>query len=142
MIGPLPEPPHQPGMHLDRGYDSAKTRDLLEVLGYDTHIALKGQPAPIQAGKRWPVERLHAWMNGCGKLRQFTDKRKDIVEFYLNRRADRDPPPDQPSPHALPLAHPVDHPPPPLNIICRTLLDAEDIVGDPRELWLETPVIL
>ena len=74
-------------MHLDRGYDSAKTRDLLEVLGYDAHIALKGQPAPIQAGKRWPVERLHAWMNGFGKLRRFTDKRKDIVKFYLNLAA-------------------------------------------------------
>ena len=80
MIGPLPE---LPGMHLDRGYDSAKTRDLLEILGYDAHIALKGQPAPIQAGKRWPVERLHAWMNGFGRLRRSTDKRKTVVEFYL-----------------------------------------------------------
>ena len=87
MIGPLPEPPHQPGMHLDRGYDSAKTRDLLEILGYDAHIALKGEPAPIQAGRRWPVERLHAWMNGFGKLRRFTDKRRDIAEFYLNLAA-------------------------------------------------------
>ncbi|MER7433264.1 IS5 family transposase [Pseudonocardia alni] len=80
MIGPLPD---TPGMHLDRGYDSTKTRDLLEILGYQAHIALKGEPAPIQAGKRWPVERLHAWMNGFGKLRRFTDKRRDVVEFYL-----------------------------------------------------------
>ena len=84
MIGPLPE---SPSMHLDRGYDSAKTRDLLEILGYDAHIALKGEPAPIQAGKRWPVERLHAWMNGFGKLRRLTDKRRDIAEFYLNLAA-------------------------------------------------------
>ena len=83
MIGPLPEPPHQPGMHLDRGYDSAKTRDLLEILGYDPHIAAKGVPAPIQAGNRWPVERLHSWMNGYGKLRRLTDKRKVVAEFYL-----------------------------------------------------------
>ena len=83
MIGPLPEPPHQPGMHLDRGYDSAKTRDLLEILGYDPHIAAKGVPAPIQAGHRWPVERLHSWMNGYGKLRRLTDKRKVVAEFYL-----------------------------------------------------------
>jgi hypothetical protein len=80
MIGPLPD---RPCMHLDRGYDSTKTRDLLEILGYDDEIAVKGIPAPIQAGKRWPVERTHSWMNGYGKLRRFTDKRKVIVEFYL-----------------------------------------------------------
>ena len=70
-------------MHLDRGYDSRKTRDLLEILGYQPDIAIKGAPAPIQAGKRWPVERLHSWMNGYGRLRRCTDKRKAIVEFYL-----------------------------------------------------------
>jgi hypothetical protein len=80
MIGPSPD---RPGMHLDRGYDSTKTRDLLEILGYNSDIALKGKPAPIQAGKRRPVERTHSWMNGYGKLRRCTDKRKVIVEFYL-----------------------------------------------------------
>jgi hypothetical protein len=79
-IGPLPD---QPCLHLDRGYNSAKTRDLLEILGYDADIAVKGTPAPIQAGKRWPVERTHSWMNGYGKLRRFTDKCKIITEFYL-----------------------------------------------------------
>ncbi len=80
MIGPLPE---RPRVHLDRGYDSGKTRDLLERLGYDADIAVKGQPAPIQAGKRWPIERTHSWMNGFGKLRRSTDKRKIVAEFYL-----------------------------------------------------------
>jgi len=80
MIGPLPELPR---MHLDRGYDSAKTRDLLEILGYEAHIAVKGVPAPIQAGKRWPVERTHSWMNGYGKLRRCTEKRKIVVQFYV-----------------------------------------------------------
>lgn len=80
MIGPLP---NDPCMHVDRGYDSTKTRDLLEILGYDADIAVKGEPALIQGGKRWPVERTHSWMNGYGKLRRFTDKRKIIVEFYL-----------------------------------------------------------
>ena len=80
MIGPLPE---RPRMHLDRGYDSAKTRDLLQILGYDARIAANGVPAPIQAGQRGPIERTHSWMNGYGKLRRCTDKRKSIVEFYL-----------------------------------------------------------
>jgi hypothetical protein len=47
-------------------------------------FAVKGQPAPIQAGHPWPVERLHAWMNSFGKLCRCTDKRKVVVEFYLH----------------------------------------------------------
>ena len=66
MIGPLPQ--HRgvhgedlfPTVHLDRGYDSGKTRDLLEILGFTGEIAVKGVPAPIQAGRRWPVERTHS----------------------------------------------------------------------------------
>ena len=66
------------GLHLDRGYDSAKTRNLLELLGFEPSIATKGA-APIQpaaggrwpvAGGRWPVERTHVWLNGYGKLRR------------------------------------------------------------------------
>jgi hypothetical protein len=93
MIGPLPQ--HRdthgnqvfPTVHLDRGYDSAKTRDLLEILGFHGEIATKGLPAPIQVGRRWPVERTHAWMNGFGKLRRLTDKHRLIAEFYLNLAA-------------------------------------------------------
>lgn len=80
MVGPMPE---GVGMHLDAGYDSHKTRHLLDSLGYTGHIATKGKPAPIQATKRWPVERTHSWMNGYGKLRRFTDRRRAVVEFYL-----------------------------------------------------------
>jgi hypothetical protein len=78
--GPMPD---QPCLHPDRGYDSTKTQDLLEVLGLRRRDRVKGVPAPIQAGKRWPVERTHSWMNGYGKLRRFTDKREIIVEFNL-----------------------------------------------------------
>ncbi len=85
MIGPLPR--HRdahggdlfPTVHLDRGYDSGKTRTLLHTLGFTGEIATTGVPAPIQAGRRWPIERTHSWMNGYGKLRRFTDRRKIIV---------------------------------------------------------------
>jgi len=62
-------------------------------------------------------------MNGYGKLRRFTDKRKIIIEFYLYLAAcsHRDPPLDQPSPHSLPLAHQTHYPTPPLTIIIRSL---------------------
>jgi hypothetical protein len=69
--------------HLDRGYDSAVTRQLLDELGFEGAIARKGVPAPIQAGTRWVVERTHAWMNGYGKLRRCTERNAKVVDFYL-----------------------------------------------------------
>jgi hypothetical protein len=69
--------------HLDRGYDSQPTRQLLDQLGFGAQIARKGIPAPIQAGARWVAERTHAWMNGYGKLRRCTERDATIVDFYL-----------------------------------------------------------
>jgi hypothetical protein len=75
--------PEQVTAHLDRGYDSATTRILLDEFGFTGEIARKGVPAPVQAGKRWVVERAHAWMNGYGKLRRCTERNARIVDFYL-----------------------------------------------------------
>ena len=50
MTGPLPE---HPRIHLDRGYDSRQTRDLLEMLDGDRDIAVKASPPrsrPASAG--------------------------------------------------------------------------------------------
>jgi len=80
QVGPLPD---RVTGHLDAGYDSGVTRELLAELGFDGEISRKGVPAPIQVGKRWVVERTHSWMNGYGKLRRCTDKDGDIVDFYL-----------------------------------------------------------
>ncbi len=79
-LGPLP-----PGItvHLDRGYDSAATRTLLDGLGFAGAIARQGVPAPIQVGTRWVVERTQSWMNGYGKLRRCTERRATVVDFYL-----------------------------------------------------------
>ena len=79
-LGQLPGPPT---VHLDRGYDGRPSRALLEALGFAGAIARKGVPAPLQAGSRWVVERTHSWMNGYGKLRRCTEKRKAVVDFYL-----------------------------------------------------------
>jgi hypothetical protein len=46
-------------------------------------IAARGLPAPVQAGRRWPVERTHAWANQYGKLRWCTERRRLVVEFWL-----------------------------------------------------------
>jgi transposase len=75
--------PAQITAHLDRGYDNASTRRLLATLGFRGEIARKGVPAPVQAGRRWVVERTHAWMNGYGRLRRCTERDGKIVDFYL-----------------------------------------------------------
>jgi transposase len=75
--------PAQITAHLDRGYDNASTRRLLATLGFRGEIARKGVPAPVQADRRWVVERTHAWMNGYGKLRRCTERDGEIVDFYL-----------------------------------------------------------
>lgn len=79
-VGPLPG---RIAVHLDRGYDSAGTRDLLAGLALTGVIAHKGAPAPLQVGKRWVVERTHSWMNGYGKLRRCTERAAPVVDFYL-----------------------------------------------------------
>jgi transposase len=75
--------PDEVTVHLDRGYDGRPTRALLDALGFEGAIARKGVPAPLQAGTRWVVERTHQWMNGYGKLRRCTEKRRLVVDFYL-----------------------------------------------------------
>ncbi|MEV6931080.1 transposase [Dactylosporangium sp. NPDC051485] len=62
-------------VHLDAGYDSAPTRDLLTGRGCRGRIARRGKPAPVQTGWRWVVEANQAWMNDFGKLRRRTDRR-------------------------------------------------------------------
>jgi transposase len=79
-LGPLPA---GVAAHLDRAYDNAPARALLAELGFDGAIARRGVPAPLQAGKRWVVERTQAWMNGYGKLRRCTEKSGRVVDFYL-----------------------------------------------------------
>jgi DDE family transposase len=75
--------PGERACHLDAGYDSRSTRQTLSELGFDGQIAHKGTPAPLQATRRWPVERTHSWMNGYGKLRRMTDRDATVVDFYL-----------------------------------------------------------
>ena len=95
--------------HLDRGYGSTVTRQLLDQLGFDGQIARKGIPAPIQAGTRWVVERTHSWMNGYGKLRRWTERRHRGLLPVPRCRARHHPPADPASPPALPLGQPTDH---------------------------------
>ena len=50
-------------VHLDAGYDYRPCRDALDERGLRGQIAHRGEPAPIQVGRRWVVERTHSWLN-------------------------------------------------------------------------------
>jgi transposase len=80
VVGPLPA---QPMVHLDAGYDYQPCRQVLTARGMAGEIAARGVPAPIQAGRRWVIERTHAWGNQYGKLRWCTERRRTVVEFWL-----------------------------------------------------------
>ena len=70
-------------VHLDRGYDSGRTRQRLADRGLTGAIAAKGQPDPLTAGRRWVVERTHAWTNAHKKLVWCTERRMGVIDFWL-----------------------------------------------------------
>jgi transposase len=79
-VGPLPE---WPTAHLDAGYDYQPCYDELARRGLAGRIAVRGVSAPVQVGRRWVVERSHAWLNASGKLRWCTERRGACVAFWL-----------------------------------------------------------
>jgi transposase len=69
-------------VHLDAGYDSGKTRDLLAELGCTGVISQRG--SPLQAGKRWVVERTNSWHNrGFKKLAICTERSGRVIEALI-----------------------------------------------------------
>jgi hypothetical protein len=81
-IGPLPA---TPTVHLDAGDDDQPCREVLADRGMagQARSPIRGLPAPIQIGRRWVVERTHAWGNQDGKLPWCTQRRRVVVEFWL-----------------------------------------------------------
>jgi len=75
--------PAEVTVHLDAGYDYRPCRDALAERGLRGEIAHRGDPAPIQVGRRWVVERTNSWLNDYGKLRRCTERRRDCVDAYL-----------------------------------------------------------
>jgi transposase len=74
-------------VHLDAGYDYRPCRQVLNEHGMVGEIAHRGEPAPIQVGRRWVVERANSWLNDFGKLRRCTERRRACVDAYLNLAA-------------------------------------------------------
>jgi transposase len=80
-LGPLPA---QVTVHLDGGFDSDKTRTELAERGLRGQIAERGTPAPIQAGRRWPVERTHAWQNAFNRLQRCHERRQRVIDAFFD----------------------------------------------------------
>ena len=80
-LGPLPA---QVTVHLDAGYDSTKTRTLLADRGLHGEIAHKGEKAPIQASRRWHVERTNAWHNGFNRFQRCYERRERVIDAYFD----------------------------------------------------------
>jgi transposase len=70
-------------VHLDRGYDSGPTRLRLLEFGLLAEISRKGRPAPLNATKRWVVERTNSWQNAHKKLLWCTERRGRVVDFWV-----------------------------------------------------------
>ncbi len=74
--------PEQITVHLDAGYDSAKTRALLDELGCHGVISIKG--FPLQAGARWVIERTNSWHNrGFKKLAICTERQARVIDAFI-----------------------------------------------------------
>ena len=74
--------PDQITVHLDAGYDSTVTRDLLDELGCQAVISKKG--FPLQAGARWVVERTNSWHNrGFKKLHICTERHPRVIDAFI-----------------------------------------------------------
>jgi transposase len=80
-LGPLPD---NITVHLDASYDSDKTRTLLNERGLHGRIAHKGEKAPIQASRRWHVERTHAWQNAFQRLARCYERRATVVDVFFD----------------------------------------------------------
>jgi hypothetical protein len=81
--GALGLAPGGASVHLDRGYDSKLTRERLLGLGLLAEISEKGRPAPLNATRRWVVERTNSWQNAHKKLVWCTERRGRVVDFWV-----------------------------------------------------------
>ena len=83
---PRPTKTRPQGLCLDKGYDYAAVREIVQEFGFTAHIRARGEEAQAlnrHAGfkaRRWVVERTHSWMNRFRRVLIRWDKK---VENYL-----------------------------------------------------------
>jgi hypothetical protein len=47
-------------------------------------IAHEGDKAPIQAGRRWHVERTNAWHTSFNRLQRCYERDEDVIEAFFD----------------------------------------------------------
>ncbi len=67
-------------IRLDAGYYSATTRTLLDGRNLRGRIACEGEKGPIQASRRWHVERTHARQNAFHRLARSCERRLTVID--------------------------------------------------------------
>ena len=66
---PEPTPAQPQGLCLDRGYDYASVRELVDERGFTPHIRARGEEIRLKLrrpgwrARRWVVEACHSWLN-------------------------------------------------------------------------------
>jgi hypothetical protein len=75
--------PEKPTLHLDSAYNGKACTAVLQAHNLAAVVAAKGVKAPIQAGRRWPVERTNSWMNDFGEVRRSFQRTCANTEFFL-----------------------------------------------------------
>jgi transposase len=87
---PLPTAEQPQGRCLDKGYDYAEVRALLQEFGFTAHIRGRGEEARARkanAGKkarRWVGERSHSWMNRFRRILVRWDKKPEHYLAFLH----------------------------------------------------------
>jgi len=87
-----PEPTAKAKQHLlmDKGYDYADVRELVDEWGYSAHIAIRGtdpqkkKRIPGYRSRRWVVERTHSWMNRFRRLLIRWEKKEENYEGLIH----------------------------------------------------------
>jgi putative transposase len=78
------------GLCLDKGYDYAEVRALVDEFRFTAHIRSRGEEANAikrrarQKARRWVVERSHSWMNRFRRILVRWEKRADTYVAMLH----------------------------------------------------------
>ena len=87
---PKPRTTGRQGMCMDKGFDYAEVRELLNEFGFTDHIRSRKEEAvriKRKAGfkaRRWVVERTHSWLNRFRRILVRWEKRADTYVAMLH----------------------------------------------------------
>jgi putative transposase len=87
---PPPTAKQPQGLCLDKGYDYAEVRGIVQEFGFTAHIRGRGEEAQAlkaragQKARRWVVERSHSWMNRFRRILVRWDKKPEHYLAFLH----------------------------------------------------------